>query len=105
MMKTLKLSLPSPFEGKCHVNALNRHVWTGTGARIATCSIALAGLLTAASEGPRYRRIDLDADVPNAALHTDPSLVNGWGLPISPSGWTWVADNGTASLSIYGPDG
>src|SRR5579885_285571 len=48
---------------------------------------------------------DLVADQPGVARLTDPNLVNGWGISLSPDGGTfWVSDNGTGKSSLYGGD-
>jgi len=39
------------------------------------------------------------------AEHTDPNLVNGWGLTAGPSTPWWVADNGTNVSTLYQGDG
>lgn len=40
-----------------------------------------------------------------AADHTDPNLVNAWGLSLSPTGPFWVANNGTATSTLYDGEG
>ena len=44
---------------------------------------------------------NLQSDVPGRALHTDPDLVNGWGLVAGPTTPWWVADNGTHRSTLY----
>ena len=39
------------------------------------------------------------------AAHTDPNLVNPWGLAFSPSGPFWVANNGSNTATIYDSTG
>lgn len=53
----------------------------------------------------QYQRLDLVSNVSGAALHTDPNLINGWGLAFFPSSPFWVADEGTGLSSLYGPLG
>src|SRR6266536_1848084 len=48
---------------------------------------------------------NLVSDVPGLADHTDPDLVNAWGLTsLQTSPW-WVADNGTDVSTLYRADG
>jgi uncharacterized protein (TIGR03118 family) len=35
------------------------------------------------------------------ALHTDPNLVNSWGLAFNPQGFSWVANAGTGTSTLY----
>jgi hypothetical protein len=43
----------------------------------------------------QYTQTNLVADVKGQAIHTDPVLVNAWGLAFFPHGPFWVADTGT----------
>jgi len=43
----------------------------------------------------------LSSNVPGAATHTDPDLVNGWGIAAPPTGPWWVSDNGTDKSTLY----
>ncbi len=47
----------------------------------------------------------LVSNVPGAAVHLDPNLVNAWGLTAGPTSPWWVADNGTDLSTLYGADG
>ena len=57
------------------------------------------------SHGDEYRLKNLVSDVPGRATHTDPNLVNAWGLVAGPSTPWWVSDNGTDVSTIYGRHG
>jgi uncharacterized protein (TIGR03118 family) len=39
------------------------------------------------------------------AAHTDPHLVNPWGIVFNPNGAVWVADNGTGLSTLYDGNG
>lgn len=39
------------------------------------------------------------------AAHTDPHLVNGWGVAFNPQGFAWVANNGTSTSTLYDGNG
>jgi uncharacterized protein (TIGR03118 family) len=53
----------------------------------------------------QYTQTNLVADVKGHAIHTDPVLVNGWGLAFFPHGPFFVADAGTGMATVYGPHG
>lgn len=40
-----------------------------------------------------------------AAAHTDPDLVNPWGIVFNPNGFVWVADNETGASTLYDGNG
>jgi uncharacterized protein (TIGR03118 family) len=42
-----------------------------------------------------------DDQTVNAALTTDPQLVNAWGISYAPTGPFWVSDNGTGVTTLY----
>jgi len=53
-----------------------------------------------------YADTSLVSDVVQvSAAHTDPNLVNTWGLAFNPRGFVWVADNGTAKSTLYDGNG
>ena len=57
----------------------------------------------AAAAGYAVTNLVSDGSVP--AQHTDPNLVNGWGIAAGPSTPWWVSDNGTDTATLYGGDG
>jgi uncharacterized protein (TIGR03118 family) len=57
---------------------------------------------TAAPTNPGYKVTDFDADLPNVAAHTDPRLVNPWGIIVA-GGMLVVADNGPGLVTMYAP--
>jgi uncharacterized protein (TIGR03118 family) len=48
-----------------------------------------------------FAEVNLISDVAGKAPLTDASLVNPWGLALSPTGPLWVANNGTNTATIY----
>jgi len=58
---------------------------------------------TAASKFYEVHNLVSDGFVP--ADHTDPDLVNPWGIAASPTSPFWVADNGTGVATIYDGNG
>ena len=47
----------------------------------------------------------LVADSGTGAEHVDPNLVNAWGIAFNPTGFVWVADNGTSLSTLYDGNG
>jgi uncharacterized protein (TIGR03118 family) len=60
---------------------------------------------TPAAAAGGYRVHLLASDESGEAAHTDPNLVNGWGLAAGPSTPWWVADEGTDKSTLYDTDG
>jgi uncharacterized protein (TIGR03118 family) len=56
---------------------------------------------TARSRGGSYSVRNLASDGFVTADHTDPDLVNPWGIVFNPNGPVWVADNGTGLSTLY----
>jgi len=53
----------------------------------------------------RFTQTNLVSDISGNALHTDPNLVNPWGLAPGGSGVFWTANNVTGTSTLYDPDG
>jgi uncharacterized protein (TIGR03118 family) len=70
-----------------------------------TLGAMIAGVSAAMAASPAYQVRNLVSDVAGAAEHTDPNLVNGWGVAFNPFGFDWVADNGKGVVSLYDGDG
>jgi uncharacterized protein (TIGR03118 family) len=52
-----------------------------------------------------YLQHNLVSDLPGVADHTDPNLVNPWGIAFGPTTPFWIADNHTSASSIYDGNG
>ena len=65
------------------------------------CALLAAGATSAARPGNHYTVTRLASDVPGLAATTDANLQNTWGLARGPSTPWWIANNGTASTSVY----
>src|SRR6476660_7108652 len=64
------------------------------------------GLFTAASaRADTYSWTNFQSDIACVAQHTDPNLVNPWGMAVSSGGTIWVSDNGTGVSTLYGQNG
>jgi uncharacterized protein (TIGR03118 family) len=72
-------------------------------------AVALALLTVALTSLPAFAQKSavtyLTSDISLVAPNTDPTLVNPWGLSISPSGPWWVSDNGTGLSTLYNSSG
>lgn len=53
-----------------------------------------------------FKSTSLVADSATAgAAHTDAKLVNAWGVAFNPAGFVWVANNGSATSTLYDGNG
>jgi uncharacterized protein (TIGR03118 family) len=85
-----------------------------TGAALAMLALVAIVAMTAgsslassqSSKATAYAVTNLVSDGFVPAAHTDPNLVNGWGIAASPSGspW-WVANNETDTSTLYDQNG
>jgi len=65
-----------------------------------------AGCFGGASlQADTYSWQNFQSDIGGVAAHTDPNLVNPWGMAASSSGIIWVANNGTGTSTLYNQDG
>src|SRR5438046_10101253 len=68
--------------------------------------LAAASLIATLAQADSYSWENLQSDIPGVAEHTDPNLVNPWGMAPNSSGSTiWVSDNGTGVSTLYKQDG
>jgi uncharacterized protein (TIGR03118 family) len=49
----------------------------------------------------QYKRIKLVTNLATGAKHSDPQLVNAWGLAYAPGSPIWVSDEGTGLSTLY----
>ena len=52
-----------------------------------------------------YSQHNLVSDVPDFADHTDPNLVNPWGVAVDPNGLFWIANNRVGLSTVYDGSG
>src|SRR5262245_42571802 len=62
-------------------------------------------LAHAAHAQPRVIQPNLVSDVDGQAPHTDPHLVNPWGIAFGGSGIAWVSDNHSDVSTLYDSTG
>src|SRR5947208_13710527 len=69
--------------------------------------LLLAAVMFAAASrrADTYSWTNFQSDIAGVAQHTDPNLVNPWGMSVSANGNIWVSDNGTGVSTIYHQDG
>src|SRR5438128_4572846 len=71
-----------------------------------TSLFAAVSLTASSALADSYSWKNLQSDIPGVAAHTDPNLVNPWGMAANSSGSTiWVSDNGTGVSTLYHQDG
>jgi uncharacterized protein (TIGR03118 family) len=78
---------------------MHRLVRAASAAAIAAALLAVAA--SAAPHSDRYAVTPLASDVPGLAPATDANLKNTWGLARSATSPWWIANNATASASVY----
>jgi len=67
-------------------------------------SLVIATVLSPAFQAPavaQYQVFNLVSNQTGKALHTDPNLVNAWGIAYFPGAPFWVSDNGTGKSTLY----
>jgi uncharacterized protein (TIGR03118 family) len=65
-----------------------------------------AAMFTATSAfADSYSWTNFQSDIAGVAQHTDPNLVNAWGMAPSSTGVIWVSNNGTGTSTLYNQDG
>src|SRR5438045_879573 len=68
--------------------------------------LAASALSATIARADSYSWKNLQSDIPGVAAHTDPNLVNPWGMAPNSSGTTiWVSNNGTGTSTLYKQDG
>ena len=72
-----------------------------TFALLLVASMATVGSLPAHAATNTFQQVNLLSDIPGLALHTDPNLVNPWGISHSATSPFWVSDNGTGVSTLY----
>jgi uncharacterized protein (TIGR03118 family) len=63
--------------------------------------LGLALMLLPSAVQAQYKLTNLVSNQVGAAHHTDPLLVNAWGLTYGPGGPFWIADNKTGWSTLY----
>src|SRR5205823_8903610 len=73
--------------------------------KIGLLFVAVVMFTAASARADTYSWTNFQSDIPGVAQHTDPNLVNPWGMAVSSGGTIWVSDNGTGVSTLYRQDG
>src|SRR5207302_10945565 len=74
--------------------------------KISLLFVAAVMFTVASARADTYSWTNFQSDIAGVAQHTDPNLVNPWGMAASSTGSTiWVSDNGTGVSTLYRQDG
>ena len=73
--------------------------------KIGLLSLAVAMFTAASARADTYSWTNFQSDIAGVAQHTDPNVVNPWGLAAGSTGTIWVSDNGTGVSTLYNQDG
>ena len=65
----------------------------------------LVGSASAVAQASSYQQTNLVSDLAGAAVHTDPKLINPWGIAFVPGQPFVVADNNSGSSTSYDANG
>jgi len=68
-------------------------------------SVALLLMLVSSMAAAQYKLTPLVSNQAGMAAHTDPLLVNAWGLVYGPGGPFWISDNGSGWSTLYTASG
>jgi len=68
--------------------------------------LAVSSVSASLAFADSYSWQNLQSDIPGVAAHTDPNLVNPWGMVANSTGSViWVSDNGTGVSTLYQQNG
>lgn len=81
---------------------MKRRLLAATAAVVALCVLPTAATANhGVGTSAFVHQTNLVSNMPGAALHQDPNLVNAWGLASSSSSPIWVSDNGADVATLY----
>src|SRR6266446_9246968 len=70
--------------------------------KISLLFVAAVMFTVASARAVTYSWTNFQSDIAGVAQHTDPNLVNPWGMAVpSATGPIWVSDNGTGVSTLY----
>jgi uncharacterized protein (TIGR03118 family) len=67
--------------------------------------ILFFGTMSAVAQTNSYQQTNLVSDMAGAAAHTDPKLINPWGISFMPGQPFWVAGNNSGYSTVYDANG
>lgn len=63
------------------------------------------GTMSAVAQTNSYQQTNLVSDIAGAAAHTDPKLINPWGIAFFPGQPFWISDNNSGYSTVYDANG
>ena len=63
------------------------------------------GIINAAAQTNSYQQTNLVSDMAGVATHTDPKLINPWGISFFPGEPFWISDNNSGYSTVYDANG
>src|SRR5437899_5052523 len=77
-----------------------------TSIKVVAVILAVSALSATSARADSYSQTNYQSDIAGVAAHTDPNLVNPWGMAANSTGSTiWVSDNGTGVSTLYDQSG
>jgi uncharacterized protein (TIGR03118 family) len=73
--------------------------------RLILASLSIALMFTSGAATAQYKLTNLVSNQAGLAEHTDPLLVNAWGLAYGPGGPFWISDEGSGWSTLYDGNG
>jgi uncharacterized protein (TIGR03118 family) len=73
--------------------------------KIGLLALAAAMFTAMSAFADTYSWTNFQSDINGVAQHTDPNLVNPWGMSVGSTGVIWVSNNGTGTSTLYNQDG
>ena len=67
--------------------------------------VLLLGTVSAVAQTNSYQQTNLVSDMAGVANHTDPKLINPWGISFFPGQPFWIADNNSGYSTVYDATG
>src|SRR5437867_3234760 len=74
-------------------------------AQLLICTLSVSAAIGSAHAQSAYAQHNLVSDVPGLADHTDPNLLNPWGIAFSATGPFWLSDNHSGLSTVYNSSG
>jgi uncharacterized protein (TIGR03118 family) len=67
--------------------------------------VLLLGAMSAVAQTDSYQQTNLVSDMAGVANHTDPKLINPWGISFFPGQPFWISDNNSGYSTVYDANG
>jgi uncharacterized protein (TIGR03118 family) len=67
--------------------------------------VLLLGTMSAVAQTDSYQQMNLVSDMAGVAAHTDPKLINPWGISFFPGQPFWISDNNSGYSTVYDANG